>query len=1009
MKRRSIHRLFTVSVALLALSVSSGVTLAGTKNRKPSIWSKTTESNIHSRGQRQLFPQRYVTFSLNDDELKNTMAEMPREFSADSRMRSVIMSFPMPDGSMMRFRVEDSPILADHLAGAFPGWKTFQGYGVDDPTASGRFDWTSKGFHGYVFTSKGIVYIDPYAEGDTQNYLVYYKHEFGRNPDDAFACRTKDSIDGLFGFASLVPETQTYPAEFANGTNIRTYRLAIATSGEWARGTAMGSTDPQTVRTAALAALTTSVNRLDGIYRIELSVTLQLVNPPITNNATNVIFDDPATDPFDNTDAEAQLAINQTTLDNRVGAANYDVGHLFGTGGGGVASTPSVCSTQKAEGYSARAGFYGDPFTVDYVAHELGHQFGSNHTYNNSDPNGACTTRSGTNAYEVASGSTIMSYVGICNQRNLQQYVDTVIPTFHMRSLTVILAYLQTGEGNTCGTAGVNSNAIPTVNAGASFTIPRLTPFTLTATGGDADAADVPNLLYSWEEYDLAPSASGATGAPAQTYDVDTDGILRPLFRAYSPVASNSRTFPSLTFILNPATNNPAGSNNPALTYLGNHPTGASGAVCEPMVTCVTGENLPSVTRTMNFRVAVRDRRGGIQDAGTTVNVVAAAGPFRVTAQDAAPVTWAGNSQQTVTWDVAGTTANGINTANVKISLSTDGGQTFPIVLAVSSPNDGTQAVTIPNNATTQARIKVEGVGNIFFDINNVNFTITASAITRTVRADFDADGRSDLSVYRPGTGTWYLQRSTAGFSATNFGVATDVIAPADYDGDHKADLSVWRPNNTDGLPDFYILRSADNTLLGASWGTTADIPVVADYDGDGKSDLAVWRAATGYFYVLQSQTGTIKALPFGTNGDKPVPGDFDGDNKADYSVFRPSTGTWYIIRSTDVGLSTISWGTAGDIPVYADYDGDLKDDVAVFRPADGNWYILKSTGGTTALHFGANGDVPAPGDFDGDGKYDQAVFRAGTWYLNNSTSGFGAASFGIAGDIATPRNYLPQ
>ncbi len=565
-----------------------------------------------------------------------------------------------------------------------------------------------------------------------------------------------------------------------------------------------------------------------------------------------------------------------------------------------------------------------------------------------------------------------------------------------------------TDDGGSCGTAGANNNTVPTVNAGGSFTIPRLTPFTLTATGNDADAGDVANLLYSWEQYDLAPSASGQLGTPANTYDVDTDGVLRPLFRVYSPVASNSRTFPSLTFILNPANNNPAGSNNPPLTYMGTHPTNAPGAVCETDVTCVIGENLPSVTRTMNFRVSLRDRRGGMIDAGTTVAVAGAAGPFRVTTQDTA-TTWAGNSTQTVTWDVAGTTANGINAANVKISLSTDGGQSFPITILASTPNDGTEQITVPNNATTQARIKIEAVGNIFFDINNVNFTITASAPTNTVRSDFDGDGKTDFSVFRPSEGNWYLNRSTSGFAVVNHGINTDTIAPADIDGDRKTDFVIWRPSNTTGQPDFFVLRSTDSTFSGVAWGVTGDVPVLADYDGDNKADYAVWRPSTGDFYVSQSQTGNLRHYNFGTNGDKPVPADYDGDNKADFAVFRPSNSTWYIAKSTDNSVVTTPWGIAGDIPVFADYDGDNKTDVAVFRPSNGTWYIQRSLGGISYVPFGTNGDVPVPGDYDGDGKYDQAVYRGGVWYVNNSTSGFAVANFGLPTDVPTPRNYLPQ
>lgn len=685
------------------------------------LWQATDASRVPTLGRRQLSPEKSVSFKLNAAVLAQYMSEMPREFTNEARLKNVFVEIPMPDGTLQRFRIEDSPVLADHLTADFPTWRTFQGYGIDDPTATARFDWTKAGFHGYILTDRGTVYIDPVQENDKENYLVYYKHEYGKPGAGDFRCGVDDLMSELAPIAaSAAPDV----VQYAYGTSIRTYRIAVATTGEWSRGTT-ASTDPQTVRAAALAALTTSINRLDGIFRVEIAASFQIVNPSITNDATNILFDDPATDPYDNTDSTAQLNLNQTTIDARVGLANYDVGHLFGTGGGGVATSPSLCDTDKAQGYSARAGFYGDPFTVDYVAHELGHQFGASHTYNNMDNGGACTTRSTNNAFEVASGSTLMSYVGICNIRNLQQYVDTGRPAFHIRSLTQMTSYLQTPNG-TCGAVAAGTNGLPTVNAGASYTIPKLTPFTLTASGTDPDTTDVPNLLYSWEEYDLAPSGTGQLGTPALSYDVDTDGILRPLFRAYSPVSSPSRTFPSMAFILNPANNSPAGSNNPPLTYQGTHPTGAPGATCQNGNDCVIGENLPSLARTMNFRVSVRDGRGGISDAGMTVTTVNTSGPFQVTTENTA-TPWTVGSSQTVTWDVVGTDAAPINAASVKISLSTDGGITFPIVLLASTPNDGSEAITVPNNATTEARIKVEAVGNIFFDINNVNFPITGS------------------------------------------------------------------------------------------------------------------------------------------------------------------------------------------------------------------------------------------------------------------------------------------
>jgi hypothetical protein len=698
--------------------------------KQADLWRQVEASNVKKHGEVAVRPEKYLIFRLNQTLLRDALADLTLKNVEAESNKTFVMEVPMPDGTIQRFGVEDAPVLSPELAARFPTWKTFKGFGIDDPTASARFDWNALGFHGYIESSKGTIYIDPYQKGDTENYLVFYKHEFGAS-DNEFFCRVENQMSKIIESNSEFAFLPSTPSAFSFGTAVRTYRIAVATTGEWSRNAA-GFTEgmpANTIRTNALAVVTTTVNRLNGIYIRELASTFQLVNPPVDNDATNIIFDDPATDPYDNSDKTAQLTINQTTVDARVGAANYDVGHLYGTGGGGVASSPSLCSNAKAEGYSARGTNTGDPFTVDYVAHELGHQFGANHTYNNSDPDGACTTRSAENAFEVASGSTIMSYVGICSQRNLQQFVDTGFSSFHIRSLTEISNNLATGDPQTtgCGLAA-GTNNIPSLNAGNTFNVPKLTPFTLTATGGDADAGDVANLLYAWEEYDLAPSPSGSKGTPANTFDVDTDGVLRPLFRSYSPISGNTRTFPSPAFILNPANNDPAGSNQPPLTYTGTHPTGFPGAVCEPSITCVVGERLPTVNRTMNFRVSVRDRRGGVRDEGTTVVVNAAAGPFQVTAQNTAAV-WGVGSTQIVTWDVANTTSAPINTANVNILLSTDGGQTFPITLAGNTPNDGSEPITVPNNPTTAARIKIEAVGNIYFDINNSNFEIVPNFV----------------------------------------------------------------------------------------------------------------------------------------------------------------------------------------------------------------------------------------------------------------------------------------
>jgi Fungalysin metallopeptidase (M36)/FG-GAP-like repeat len=276
-------------------------------------------------------------------------------------------------------------------------------------------------------------------------------------------------------------------------------------------------------------------------------------------------------------------------------------------------------------------------------------------------------------------------------------------------------------------------------------------------------------------------------------------------------------------------------------------------------------------------------------------------------------------------------------------------------------------------------------------------------------RSDFDGDGKTDVSVFRPSEGNWYLNRSTAGFSIVNWGLASDVLAPGDYDGDGKADVAVFRPSASAGVSDFFILNSATSTVRGAEWGSPADVPVVADYDGDNKDDVAIYRPSTNDYFVILSTTGATRHFRWGIAGDIPVPGDFDGDAKAEFAVFRPSNGTWYYNNSTGGAFVAVQWGAAGDVAVFANYDGDSKDDIAVYRPSNGFWYIKKSTGGETNVQWGGvAGDVPVPGDYDGDGKYDQAIYRAGTWHLNRSTSGSGGVVFGLASDRAIPRFYVP-
>jgi hypothetical protein len=483
--------------------------------------------------------------------------------------------------------------------------------------------------------------------------------------------------------------------KISSGANLRTYRLAMAATGEYTG--VLGGTVLD-----GLSGVVTTMNRVNGIYEREVSARMVLVA-----NNDSIIYTNAATDPYANTSGD--LTANQTNLTNLIGSANYDIGHLVGTGGGGVASLGSVCvASRKAQGLTGSPNPIADAFDVDYVAHEIGHQFAGNHTFNGSGSNCSGGNRNTSTAYEPGSGITIQAYAGICAGDNVQPNSEDY---FHRVSLNEILAFTtNAATGGSCGALTSTGNGIPTVSAPAAVTIPISTPFRLTATGSDPNGDE---LTYVWEQFDLG------TANPEGSI-VDTAN--RPIFRSFDPTPSPTRIFPSLRYILNNANVAPATAALPGTTT----PT-----------TWLTAEVLPTTGRTMNFRVTTRDNRaggGGTNEASVAVTSTTLAGPFIVTAPNTA-VSWAAGSSQSITWNVAGTTANGVNTANVEIALSRDGGLTFPTVLAASTPNDGMETLTIPAGtpATTQARIRVAAVGNIFFDIGNANFTITGSNTAPTI------------------------------------------------------------------------------------------------------------------------------------------------------------------------------------------------------------------------------------------------------------------------------------
>ncbi|WP_370003132.1 immunoglobulin-like domain-containing protein [Winogradskyella sp.] len=495
----------------------------------------------------------------------------------------------------------------------------------------------------------------------------------------------------------------------ADDSILRTYRLAVSTTGEYTQY--HGGTKAQ-----ALAAINTTMTRVNGIYETDFNVTLQLIP-----NNDDIIYTSTSSDPYGNTTSGYNTQL-QNTLTSVIGEANYDVGHLFANlqNNGNAGCIGCVCvNNQKGRGWTSHTVPEGDPFDVDYVAHELGHQFGGNHTFTFSNE--------GTGAQmEPGSGSTIMGYAGITGATDVQQNSD---PYFHAASIEQITDYI---KSTSCQSNTNTGNSVPVVNAGPNHTIPAGTPFVLDGSATDADTGDV--LTYCWEQYNV--------GSPSTT-NPSVNNTSGTAFRSFNPTTDSKRYFPRLSTVK----------------------TGA---------TSWQWEAVPNVSRNLTFRLTVRDNQAG---AGTNnsddmvVSVTAAAGPFVVNSPNT-NVTWNAGTTQTVTWNVAGTTGNGINASNVDIFLSTDGGDTYPITLASGVANDGSHDIIVPNNQGNQNRVMVKGANNIFFDISNSNFTIAGQVVcnadiptglaasnvaTNSATLSWDAvpGATYDLRYREVGTSTW--------------------------------------------------------------------------------------------------------------------------------------------------------------------------------------------------------------------------------------------------------------
>lgn len=654
------NRFLLLSFCFFLLNINSFA-----QENSQNYWQDVDESIIQQTGDKQINPIMYRTIRLDVEAMTSMLNSAPMELLNSIKTDKAVISLPIPNGTYQQFAFQGTYIMHPDLAARYPETKTFVGKGIDDPHAYIRFDMTPHGFHAMVLSPNGGFYIDPYTQWNNENYISYYITDF--NKEDYIDCELIATESALAEMEYLMAEDIDIPI----GPTLRTYRLANATTVEYS--TFHGSTV-----SLVLAAVVTAVNRVVGVYEKEIAVRMQLIpnNDTLIYSTANGYTT--SSDPYSNLNGGLMLNENISNCNSVIGAANYDIGHVFSTGGGGVAYLASVCGSSKAGGVTGLPSPIGDPFYIDYVAHEMGHQFGGNHTFNGSS--GSCSggNRSASSAYEPGSGSTIMAYAGICSPQNIQNFSD---PYFHVRSFDEMVAFTNNGSGNGCAVQTSTGNNAPLVTVPAGgWVIPISTPFSLTGSATDPNGD---TLTYCWEEWDLGPT--GAPGTPSGD---------APIFRSWLPTTSSTRYFPRLSNLLNNTT--------------------------------VMGELLPTYARNLKFRMIARDNKpggGGVDYAQVNFTVSAAAGPFVVTSPNT-NVSIPGNSFHTITWNVANTNLAPVNTANVKISLSTDGGLTFPIVLAASTANDGTEDLLIPNNVSTTARIKIEAVDNIYFDLSNVNFTI---------------------------------------------------------------------------------------------------------------------------------------------------------------------------------------------------------------------------------------------------------------------------------------------
>ncbi|HHQ4668904.1 hypothetical protein K3H47_00780 [Aeromonas veronii] len=593
------------------------------------------------------------------------VAKVPLDYFAGLQAGASKLTLPLPDGGEVTFALEAYNVLPADLAAKYPQIRTFKGYNPAHPVDTGRFDLGPQGFHA-MFSHQGkMVFVDPLR--NAEGYAIYYQQ-------DAYS-RLEEDADKVIG-----ADAKTLARKVQVDGNVRKrYTIAISAAGEYTRYHG-GS------QVLALAAITTLLNRVNEVYQRDVGAEFVLAS-----GNDSVIFTDPVTDPFYNGDnpdyvsgvssiyeaddtSKNVLVQGEAFANGELGA--FDIGHVVNTGGGGLAGLGVLCTADKSAGMTGSDKPVGDAFFIDYVAHEIGHQFGADHTFNGTTGSCGGGNREAAQAWEPGSGTSIMAYAGICGDENIQPHSD---PYFHSKSIEQMRAHMATVPA--CGTTLNLVNNTPQAVAGASYIIPANTPFVLKGAGADLDKDP---LTYTWEQIDLGDPSSSAL-------DMIDDGS-RPLFRFVSPTGSPERILPSLPSLL-------------------------SGSLAK-------GEAWPTTNRDLNFRLTVRDGKGGVASDDMKVQVINTGSAFRLTAPIGVALT--PGASLAVSWDVAGTTLAPISCSKVDLFITQNEGTSWSN-LAVSQPNSGAATVTLPADLASSARLKVACSDNIFFAISPSKLPVVQS------------------------------------------------------------------------------------------------------------------------------------------------------------------------------------------------------------------------------------------------------------------------------------------